>query len=74
MHYVYAIYYAKTNSFTSSFISQWHLYYDSNLTESEVAEVRGFIRFSEGLFKHRSFYKESDYRWVLDGGELTWEN
>ena len=74
MHYVYAIYYAKTNSFASSFISQWHLYYDSNLTESEVAEVRGFIRFSEGLFKHRSFYKESDYRWVLDGGELTWEN
>ena len=74
MHYVYAIYYAKTNSFTSSFISQWHLYYDSNLTESEVAEVRGFIRFSEGLFKHRSFYKESDYRWVLDGGELIWEN
>ena len=74
MHYVYAIYYAKTNSFASSFISQWHLYYDSYLTESEVAEVRGFIRFSEGLFKHRSFYKESDYRWVLDGGELTWEN
>lgn len=74
MHYVYAIYYAKTNSFTSSFTSQWHSYYDSYLTESEVAEVRGFIRFSEGLFKHRSFYKESDYRWVLDGGELIWEN
>ena len=74
MHYVYAIYYAKTNSFTSSFTSQWHSYYDSYLMESEVAEVRGFIRFSEGLFKHRSFYKESDYRWVLDGGELIWEN
>ena len=74
MHYVYAIYYAKTNSFTSSFTSQWHSYYDSYLTESEVAEVRGFIRFSEGLFKHRSFYKESDYRWVLDEGELIWEN
>ena len=74
MHYVYAIYYAKTNSFTSSFTSQWHSYYDSYLMESEVAELRSFIHFSEGLFKHRSFYKESDYRWVLDGGELIWEN
>ena len=74
MHYVYANYYAHTNSFTSSFTSQWHSYFDHYLMENEISELRSFIRFSEGLFKYRSFYKESDYRWVLDGGDLMWEN
>ena len=74
IHYIHAIYYSKDNSFPSSFISQWHSYYDTYLMESEAVELKSFIRFSEGLFKYRSFYKESDYRWVLDGGILEWEN
>ncbi len=74
MHYIYAIYYAKTNAFPSSFISQWHSFYDTYLTEMNPKQFRDFIHFSEGLYKYRSFYKEADHRWVLDGGNLKWEN
>ena len=71
IRYIYAIYYSQDNSFPSSFISQWHSYYDTYLMESEAVELKSFIRFSEGLFKYRSFYKESDYRWVLMEGFLS---
>ena len=74
MHYIYAIYHSKTNSFSPSFTAQWHGFYETFLSEMEPREFREFIHFSEGLFKYRSFYKKSDHRWVLDGGSLKWEN
>ena len=74
MHYIYALYHSKTNSFSPSFTAQWHGFYETFLSEMEPREFREFIHFSEGLFKYRSFYKKSDHRWVLDGGSLKWEN
>jgi len=63
IQYVYAIYYSKANSFPSSFISQWHSYYDTYLMESDAVELKSFLRFSGGYLNTEVFIKSQ----ITDG-------
>ena len=71
-HYIHAVYYAKKNQYSGSFVSGWRSYLKEKFDGDNTGDVKEFLKFSEGLFMDHSLFIDNDHYWTYKGGNISW--
>ena len=74
IRYIHAVYYAKKNRYSGSFVSSWRTYLKEKFDGDDSGDVKEFIKFSEGLFMDHALFIDNDHYWTFKGGNISWSN
>ena len=72
IRYIHAVYYAKKNRYSGSFVASWRSYLKEKVQGDELGDVKDFIKFSEGLFMDHALFIDNDHYWTYKGGSISW--